>query len=60
MALSKRLALAAAIVAVDLVAFAVPLAAVAIAWVIVARPARFLEWVLRIYGDQATPPGSGS
>lgn len=52
MTLGKRLALASAIVAVDLVTVAVPLAAFALAYVIVVRPRRFLEWVLRVYVDQ--------
>ncbi len=56
MTLGKRLALATAIVAVDLVTVAVPLAAFALAYVVVARPRRILEWVLRVYDDR--PPGS--
>jgi hypothetical protein len=43
-------ALAVLILAVDIVAFAVPLTAVAAAYVIVARPPGFLDWVRRLYG----------
>jgi len=56
--LGTRLGLAVAIVVLDLVAIAVPIAAFAIAYVIVARPRGFLEWVLRLYDDR--PPGKDS
>lgn len=52
MTISSRLILALLVVGVDVVAFAVPLAAFAVAYVLVARPAVFLEWVLRLYDDQ--------
>lgn len=55
MTLVKRLGLAAAIVALDLVTVAIPIAAFALAYVIIARPRSFLEWVLRVYDDR--PPG---
>jgi hypothetical protein len=44
-----RLALAAAIVVVDLALFAVPLVALVAAYVIVARPPWFRDWVRRLY-----------
>jgi len=46
----ERVALAVLVVAVDLVAFALPLTALAAAYVIVARPPGFLAWVRRLYG----------
>ena len=54
MTLGKRLAIAGALVALDLVTVAVPVAAFALAYVIVVRPRSFLEWVLRVYDDR--PP----
>lgn len=57
MTFTSRLFLALLVIAVDVVAFAVPLAAFAVAYVLVARPAGFLNWVLRLYDDQALPPG---
>ena len=50
MTTTERILLAVIIVAVDLLAFAVPLTAFAAAYVIVARPPGFLEWVRRLYG----------
>jgi hypothetical protein len=50
MSTGERIALAVLIVAVDLVAFALPLTAFAAAYVIVARPPGFLAWVQRLYG----------
>jgi hypothetical protein len=50
MSATERVTLAVIIVAVDLLAFAVPLTALAAAYVIVARPPSFLEWVRRLYG----------
>lgn len=52
MTLTQRISLAVAVVALDLVAFALPLTAIAIAYVMLARPAWFLNWVIRLYeGD---------
>ncbi len=56
MSFPSRLALALAIVAVDLVAFALPLGSLFAAYVIVARPAVFLHWVLRLYGGDGASP----
>jgi hypothetical protein len=50
MTMTERVTLAVMIVAVDLLVFAVPLTALAAAYVIVARPPSFLEWVRRLYG----------
>ena len=50
MSTGERVALAVLVVAVDLVAFALPLTALAAAYVIVARPPGFLAWVRRLYG----------
>jgi len=47
---TEGVTLAVIIVAVDLLVFAVPLAALAAAYVILARPPGFLEWVRRLYG----------
>ncbi|MFN2377633.1 MAG: hypothetical protein ABR538_13920 [Candidatus Binatia bacterium] len=52
MTFSSRLFLAVLVIGVDILAFAVPLAAFAVAYVLVARPAGFLQWVLRLYDDQ--------
>jgi len=50
MSAAERVALAVIIVAVDLLVFAVPLTALAAAYVILARPPGFLDWVRRLYG----------
>lgn len=55
MSFPARLFLALLVVGVDVVTFAVPLSAFAIAWVLLARPAGFLHWVLKLYDDQAPP-----
>jgi hypothetical protein len=49
MSTTERVVLAVALVLLDLVAFALPLTALAAAYVIVARPPAFLEWVRRLY-----------
>jgi hypothetical protein len=51
MSLTERLVLAVAIVLVDLVVFVVPLTGLAAAWIILARPLWFREWVERLYSD---------
>jgi hypothetical protein len=51
MSLTARLALAALILVVDIATIAIPLAACYAAWVIVRRPASFLGFVLRLYGE---------
>jgi hypothetical protein len=51
MRLTERLIWALLIVIVDAVAFAVPLAALVIAYVLLTRPAWFREWVERLYHE---------
>jgi len=51
MRLAERLIWALFIVVVDVAAFAVPLAALLIAYVLLARPAWFREWVGRLYDE---------
>lgn len=53
MQLRERLIWALLIVFVDAAAFAVPLAALLIAYVLLARPAWFREWVGRLYDGGA-------
>lgn len=55
MQLSERLVLALGIVLVDTVAFALPLTGLVAAWVILARPPWFREWVERLYAPGAPP-----
>jgi hypothetical protein len=57
MDLWKRLALATLVVIVDLIAFAVPVTAIAIAYILVARPPKFLNWVLLLYGSPGNANG---
>jgi len=57
MTFSSRLALAIFVLVVDFATIAVPLCAILAAYVIVARPARFLYWVLRLYDDDHVPAG---
>ncbi len=49
MRLTHRLVLALLIVVVDTAAFVVPLTAMLLAYVLLARPAWFREWVDRLY-----------
>jgi hypothetical protein len=51
MSVSDRLILAVVLVVMDTVAFALPLTALVLAYVIVARPPWFLAWVRRLYGS---------
>jgi hypothetical protein len=46
---TERILLAVAIVLVDLLLFAVPLTGIAAAYVLIARPPWFREWVERLY-----------
>mgnify|MGYP001109103290 FL=1 len=50
MRLADRLIWALLVVVVDTAAFAVPLAALLLAYVLVARPPWFRDWVERLYG----------
>jgi hypothetical protein len=52
MTLTERVILAVAIVLVDLVVFVVPLTGLAAAWLILARPPWFREWVDRLYEER--------
>lgn len=52
MQLAVRIAIAVVILAVDVVSFLVPLGALAIAWVIVARPRWALELIVKLYADK--------
>jgi hypothetical protein len=54
MRLADRLVWALLLVIVDTAAFAVPLAALLLAYVLLARPRWFRDWVERLYGE--TPP----
>jgi hypothetical protein len=58
MELWKRLALAILVVLVDLIVFAVPLTALAIAYVLLARPPRFVAWVRHLYEGVGPKPGA--
>jgi hypothetical protein len=49
MRLAHRLVLALLIVLVDTAAFAVPLTSVLLAYILLARPAWFRDWVDRLY-----------
>jgi hypothetical protein len=51
MRLAERLVWGLLIVVVDAAAFAVPLAALVVAYVVLARPAWFREWVGRLYRE---------
>lgn len=51
MSLWMRSSIALAVVLLDLIAFAVPLTALAVAYVLLARPPGFLTWVVRVYED---------
>jgi len=57
MKFSSRLLLALLVVGVDLLTIAVPLTAFAAAYVLLARPAGFLHWVIRIYDEDASRAG---
>ena len=59
MRLADRLVWALVIVIVDTAAFAIPLAALVLAYVLVARPRWFREWVEQVYRG-ATPEVVGA
>ena len=48
---AERIAVAVAVVLVDLVLFALPLTGLLAAFVILARPPWFRQWVERLYAD---------
>jgi hypothetical protein len=49
MSTSERALLAVAIVVVDVAVVVIPVTALAVAWVVLARPPWFREWVERLY-----------
>ena len=51
MSTSERVLLAVAIVLVDVVVFVVPVTGLFAAWVLLARPPWFRQWVGRLYGE---------
>ncbi len=55
MSFAERFSLALAIVVFDLVVFFLPVAAVALAYVLLARPVWFPQWVERIYRHPSRP-----
>ena len=53
---SERVALAVLIIVLDVAVFVVPVTGLLAAWVLLARPPWFREWVDRLYGP--VPPSS--
>jgi hypothetical protein len=53
MTTAERVLLAIAIVLVDIVLFAVPLTGIFAAYVLIARPPWFLDWIKNLYGLQS-------
>ena len=51
MKLENRIALAAGIVVIDLLVFVIPLTALFVAYILIARPAFVRGWVIKIYTD---------
>ena len=51
MSFGERLLLASMIVLIDVVIFVLPLTALFAAYILLARPAWFREWVLDLYSD---------
>jgi hypothetical protein len=51
---ADRWLLAVVLVLVDLLVFALPLTGLLAAWIILARPPRFREWVDRLYQEDAS------
>jgi len=49
--LRDRILLAIGIVFFDMFIFIVPLVAIVLAYVLIARPVWFRDWVLQLYGD---------
>jgi hypothetical protein len=49
MTTTHRVVLAVAIIVVDVALFAVPLTGLVAAWVLLARPPWFHDWVVRLY-----------
>jgi hypothetical protein len=53
MSTAERVALAALIVVLDVAVFMVPVTGLLAAWVLLARPPWFRQWVQRLYGGDA-------
>ena len=53
MSLAERVTLALVIVVLDVAVFVVPVTGLLAAWVLLARPPWFREWVERLYGSKA-------
>jgi hypothetical protein len=51
MSTGERVALAALIVVLDVAVFVVPVTGLVAAWVLLARPPWFREWIERLYGE---------
>jgi len=56
MSTEKRILIAVGIVALDLLVFAIPLTAIAVAYMIIARPKQIKEWVDKLYSDDKGEP----
>jgi hypothetical protein len=54
MSIWLRSSIALGVVLVDLIAFAVPITAIVVAYVVLARPRWFLAWVARLYGESGS------
>jgi hypothetical protein len=57
MTITERVALAAVIVVLDVAVFVIPVTGLLAAWVLLARPPWFRQWVDRLYGVGAQGPG---
>jgi hypothetical protein len=52
MSTTERIALAVVIVVLDVAVFVLPVTGLLAAWVLLARPPWFREWVERLYGSR--------
>jgi hypothetical protein len=52
---SERIAIAVGVVLVDVFLFAVPLTGIFAAYVLIAKPRWFLDWVERLYQEPSEP-----
>ncbi len=58
MTTTERVALAALIIVLDVAVFVVPVTGLLAAWVLLARPPWFRQWVDRLYGSGNQGPGA--
>ena len=58
MTTTERVALAVLIVVLDVAVFVVPVTGLLAAWVLLARPPWFRDWVDRLYGAGTEGPGA--